>query len=451
MRILGIDIGTTTICAAVVDGSTGDLLESATIPSNAFIETENEWEKIQDCNIISSIVNQLADKFTEKYKPISAIGFTGQMHGIVYTDENGNAVSPLFTWQDGRGDLEYRDGKSYAEYLSDLTGYKLATGFGSVTHFYNQINGLVPKNAKHFCTIHDFMAMKLARLKVPLTHISDAASLGLCKQQYGCFDEEAIKKAGMDPSIYPVIAKENTIGTTAANIPVTVALGDNQASFIGSVRCMEDSVLINIGTGSQISIFSPKFATVKALETRPCVENTFLFVGSGLCGGRSYAILEHFFREIANLAGADCKNMYKYMDKLSEGYRDIKNKLDISTRFSGTRDNPTERGYIKNICIDNLTAQNVVCGFLEGTANELYNQYRDVCGDKKPAMLIGSGNGIRKSPVLQRMFADRFGVDMKVTRYGEEAAYGAALFALVDAGHFGSITEVQKMIKYQDD
>ena len=40
------------------------------------------------------------------------------MHGILYADENGAAVSPLYTWQDERGNLEYKDGATYAEYLN---------------------------------------------------------------------------------------------------------------------------------------------------------------------------------------------------------------------------------------------------------------------------------------------------------------------------------------------
>ena len=44
------------------------------------------------------------------------------MHGIVYIDGHGNALSPLITWQDGRGDLSYRDGLTYAEHLSKASG-----------------------------------------------------------------------------------------------------------------------------------------------------------------------------------------------------------------------------------------------------------------------------------------------------------------------------------------
>ena len=42
--------------------------------------------------------------FFARYPDIERIGVTGQMHGILYLDGEGNAVSPLYTWQDARGD-----------------------------------------------------------------------------------------------------------------------------------------------------------------------------------------------------------------------------------------------------------------------------------------------------------------------------------------------------------
>lgn len=105
-------------------------------------------------------------EFQSQYKDIKGIGITGQMHGIVYTDIQGNAVSPLYTWQDGRGNLNYRENQSYAAYLSDITGCPVATGYGLVTHFYNVQNRLVPTNATKLCTIMDYAVMKLSG-KIP--------------------------------------------------------------------------------------------------------------------------------------------------------------------------------------------------------------------------------------------------------------------------------------------
>ena len=173
MKIIGMDIGTTSICGIVFDTVSQNIIASKTLPNNSFIKTENSYEKIQNPEIIIDTVNEILDGFYSE--DISAIGFSGQMHGIVYTDENSDAVSPLYIWQDERAAKEYINGKSYAEFLGCFAGYGLATDF------YNEKNGLVPENAKYICTIADYAVMKLCGTKKPLVHITNAASLG-------CFD-----------------------------------------------------------------------------------------------------------------------------------------------------------------------------------------------------------------------------------------------------------------------
>ena len=96
----------------------------------------------------------------------------------------------------------FKAGKTYSEYLSETTGYKLAAGFGTVTHFYNLNNSLVPEAARLFCTIHDYVAMKLAGRTIPVMNPTNAASLGLFDMQAGIFDSEAIHKAGMNEAFF---------------------------------------------------------------------------------------------------------------------------------------------------------------------------------------------------------------------------------------------------------
>ena len=67
--------------------------------------TANEWEKIQDAGAIVKKAEKLLDDLLDKYPQTERIGLTGQMHGIVYIDQTGTCVSPLYTWQDGRGSL----------------------------------------------------------------------------------------------------------------------------------------------------------------------------------------------------------------------------------------------------------------------------------------------------------------------------------------------------------
>ena len=42
---------------------------------------------------------------------------------------------------------------------------------------------------------------------------------------------------------------------------------------------------------------------------------------------------------------------------------------------------------------------------------------------------MGSGNGLRKNPLLQTLFSERFQMPLSMTPFEEEAAYGCALYA----------------------
>ena len=45
MEAIGIDIGTTSICGVVIDTENGEVLNSISQNSNAFLKTENDFEK----------------------------------------------------------------------------------------------------------------------------------------------------------------------------------------------------------------------------------------------------------------------------------------------------------------------------------------------------------------------------------------------------------------------
>ena len=429
MKVIGIDIGTTSICGVVLDADNGAVLTSQTEMSDAFINTENTWEKIQDPAKIITIAKNILDGFLEEYKDeVLAIGITGQMHGIVYVDENGDAVSPLYTWQDARGNLPYM-GTTYAKFLGSFSGY------GNVTDFYNKENGLVPEAACTYCTIHDYFGMKICGNRSPVLHASDAASLGLYNASNKSFDYDYNVKVtdGFD-----------IIGTYHG-ISVSVAIGDNQASVFATLS-NENDLLINVGTGSQISIVSDRSIIAENIESRPYVGGKYLIVGSALCGGRAYSILKDFYKKLFESAGIKDIDVYRLMDKMTEGADGT--TLIVDTRFDGTRSNANIRGSIENISIDNFKPKDLTVGVIQGMVDELYDMYAAM-GQKRIG-IVGSGNGIRKNKALIYAAEKTFGGCLKVPAYKEEAACGAALFALV-ACDGRDVADVQKLIRYEGD
>lgn len=427
MKLLGLDIGTTTVSAVVLEG--GKVIASRTLDNGAFLPTPNAWEKIQDVSAIRRAAFSAVEELLGLCPQIGAIGVTGQMHGIVYLDGDAQPVSPLYTWQDGRGDLPYEDDRSYAAWLQRQTGWAVATGYGLVTHFYNLKNGLVPEAAVTFCTIHDYIAMLLCGNDRPLTDVSDAASWGFFDVKEGRFDTDALKKVGMDLSILPQIAQEPRIGSYQ-NIPVYAAIGDNQASFLGATGGERNAMLVNVGTGSQFSAYTPAYMVCPGLETRPFPGGGYLLVGAPLCGGRAYALLERFLRAAAQaMIGQEVDSCYSAMEALLAQGRPA-DLPTVDPRFQGTRQEPGLRGSIQGLSTENFTPRHLIWALMEGMAQELWQLcrlYLNAGGSTAP--LIGSGNGLRKNVYLQDCFSRAFGQTVKMSDCREEAAAGAAMFA----------------------
>lgn len=429
---IGIDIGTTTICGVLADEN-GNVKKSVTLANDSAMEGENQWERMQDAEKIFLRCKEVLEQLQACSGEIGTLGISGQMHGILYVDEEGRAASPLYSWQDGRGGLVFREGKTYSEYLTRITGYQMATGYGLTTHYYNLKNGLVPEGKVKLCTIGDYISMRLSEGKTPIMHKSMAASLGMFDLAKGEFDRAALDKAGIDGSILPKVSgpEQYLSGKNGDKPAIAMALGDNQASFYGAVEegC---TVLINIGTGSQISVLTKSYDESVGVEYRPYVGNSYLIVGSPLCGGASYALLKNFFKETVRLfTGKEPEDIYSFMNQAAEEAYEKEDALEIDTRFLGSRKEPEVRGAVKNISFYNFTPGDFAIGILRGMGMELYEIYQKIPEEyRRTNMITGSGNGIRRNPLLKRVLEDMFGKEIRIPQYEEEAAYGAARYAM---------------------
>ncbi|MCM1135746.1 MAG: FGGY family carbohydrate kinase [Clostridium sp.] len=430
MQAIGIDIGTTTISGVVIDAESRKTLLSKTVENGSFIKTDREWERIQDAELIVEKAGRLLEELLEACEEAGSIGLTGQMHGILYVDKKGKCISPLYTWQDGRGNLAEPGGKSLAEEIYDKSKVTAASGYGLVTHLYNlKKNQTDAEEGAALCTIADYFGMVLTGRRAPLLHVSMADSLGFFDGKKGEFLRDTLVETGVNPAILPDVTKKLEILGRYKGIPVTAAIGDNQAGFLGAVGMEEDTLLVNMGTGGQISVLSDQYFKAPGIEARPYLDGKYLLAGATLCGGRAYAILESFFRSYFLAACGEEKAQYDVMEKLAEqGLADL-DKLRVATTFRGTRTNPELRGSITGIDEDNFTPQALICGVLQGMARELYDLYGLICEGTgiQVKRLIASGNGLRKNRVLWEIFSRIFQAELTLSPCEEEAAYGAAV------------------------
>ena len=415
---LGIDTGTTSISVAAVNEA-HELIESRTVNHEAFIPGSSHESRIQDPSRIHSLAYDILASLTSKHGRPSAIGFTGQMHGILYVNAQGEAVSPLYTWQDTTGNDSLP--------LLREHGLKVSPGYGMATHLHLQKAGKIPHDAVKLSTISDYIAMKLCGNTAPVLSSDMAAS-------WGCFDlnrrefmTDALISAGVNVSYLPEVLKGyEVIGHAMGKIPVICSMGDNQASFNGSVKDRDNTLLLNIGTGSQVSFMTREYVDACGdIELRP-YGDAYVLAGAALCGGRAYAMLERFDREIC---GKECYGMMSSQagEFLSSGLK----AWEVDTRFSGTRSEPGITGSIRGITEENFKPGALTVGVIRGILQELHGMYeamRDLTGGSA-SVLVGSGNGLRKNEIMQRLAGEMFGMRLVIPDTTEEAACGCAICA----------------------
>jgi len=405
MAHFGIDIGTSKICVVALDDNKKIL----------FCESEKNFfdvDKEQNPDRIVAVCKALLQKGKDSVGEVTSIGISNQMHGILYVDKEGNAVSNLYTWQDNKGNLPYRN-TTYVEYITEKTGYKVASGYGLVTHFYLQEKGLIPLKADKILTIGDYLAQKLMGTKAVM-HPTNAASLGLYDIGNDEFDKTALAKLNIDSAYLPEISYHGS---------EIIAIGDNQASFLGAVEDLENSVLVNIGTGSQVSVLTAKTKSDFG-EVRPFDKDKKLLVGAALCGGYAYTILGNFFLSVAKMMGFTPSE-----DIFASMARCVKedSQVQFDTCFLGSRLSPNDRASITNLTEDNFNADNIITACQKGIVKELFDLYLSF-GEKKKKV-IGAGNGIRKNKLMQLTTEKLFGLPFAMTEVTEEAAIGAAVFS----------------------
>lgn len=106
--------------------------------------------------------------------------------------------------------------------------------------------------------------------------------------------------------------------------------------------------------------------------------------------------------------GTGAGSLYAYMQEQAEAFlekygEDAAWKVD--TAFSGTRSDPSRRGMITGIGVENFHPGAMTVGVIRGILEELHNQYEQMCRltGKKAIHLAGSGNGIRRNPLMRKM------------------------------------------------
>ncbi len=430
---IGIDIGTTNITLTALD-LTAQRCPVATSLPNRRIDTGEAFAYAQDPAAIEQSVKQLLSAVTD---PIAAICITGQVHGILYYDDEGTACSPLYTWLDQRA-MEVFDHMSSQEALFEQTGHRLPSGYGLLAHYANRRLGKVPHQAAGFCGILEYIT---ARLIGAVPTLSDPSCLGT----YGGFDpvsssfDHDLLSEVFGTSSYTFLdpcEPFSIAGRTAEGIPVAHAVGDNQAGFFAMVSNWERSALVSIGTSGQISLFSRKSDCPASMELRPFFDHGYLHVGATLTAGKSYETLERLFAQVVRASGFEIDDEAVYAMMRKEAEKIQRSSLSVDPRLTGSRKDPAVRGSISNITLDNLNVGSLVQGTIDGIIAEL-KQFSKEAEQifSSVESIVSTGSAIRKNSLFRQSLATQFSLPSVVAEIDDGAGFGAALIAAVAVGH----------------
>ncbi len=427
MITLGIDIGTTKSAAVICED--GKLLAHFSGVHHAGYGSQST-EKLIDS--AADAVNALPESLRKK---VSAIGITGQMHGVVAWDNSG--CSELENWQ---SDLALKSGT--LERIKSLPGCgKLASGFGFSTLAVPGWLG----SYRHAATIMDYFASLLAGRENAMTAPANAASWGLWLDDSQDWNRDAIRALEIPEDILPEIVPDGTVTGKlcktwseklglSAGIPIYVPVGDNPAAIIGSGGNPETDLYLTVGTGAQLAFIPSGYEQdgCPGLEIRPFHGKREIAISSSLCGGKSLELLADFIKDILHQFSVDLPREAIYK-KISEE-ADSPQGLAVKNSFMGERSDPFLCGSISGISMENLRFHPLCRAWYEGVLNSLLANIPSTVLKSRKRIIV-NGNAIRRSPLFQSVIRETFpGMELVLPELCEEAACGAAILAEAGLG-----------------
>jgi sedoheptulokinase len=469
--VMGVDFGTSKVAAVLVDPGKNRILASS---SRQLAGLPRHPEGVRSEQPVESAASAFEGCMEELVGDggfsLMSIGLTSQMHGILGLDVDGRPGTPLVTWQDGRGLEPQENGMTLLDEMKHRGGPRpIASGYGVVTLYDWKKRGLLEHIAQ-VCTIADYFGMVISGSQRASIDFTMAESLGTFDVRGSVWDEQYLNALGISPTVLPrLLPPTSALGKLEkaaagrfhlepfTGTPVAVAIGDNQASFIGSVKDYFATLLVNIGTASQVSF------AVRSLEDenlhpsaidgydvilRPFVDGGFLVAGNALSGGATYTTLRNFLAAIGRdifdrEAPPDLWDRMNSLAARSGG----SGGLRVETLFAGKRSDPDVRGSISGISSTNFMPDQLLYATLEGIVRVM----RELVGDavsERMTLLVGSGNGMRKNELLRDITSRIFRRELRVPRYEEEAAVGAAINGAVAAGVFSGFSDSVSLVQY---
>jgi xylulokinase len=271
---LGLDIGTSSIKAVLVN-DTQKLLAEASSPVEVS-RPQPLWSEQAPEDWWQAVLLSIAEiraSAPEAFGQLAAIGLSGQQHGAVLLDKNGQVLRPAILWNDGRSGEECRElMDAVPDFLQRASNLSMA-GFTAPKLLWVK---------KHEPAIFAATAMVLLpkdyiRFRLTGDYVGDMSDAGgtlwhdVARRDW---DDVLLKATGLDRSHMPRLIEGSAPSGTltaelrrewslTADVVVAGGAGDNAASAIGVGAVNAGEGLMSVGTSGVI------FAVTDQLVSRP--------------------------------------------------------------------------------------------------------------------------------------------------------------------------------------
>lgn len=307
---LGIDIGSTHSKALFLNSDRQPIAHaSVTTPTYSYTGPDGasrcEVDLAEVMQVVVDLVGQLRNSCPGA--AVTAIGVTGQMHGLGLVDANGAPLGRFITWQDQRTLAAEGDDPSairtLAEHLGDRTpsGARLRPGMTGPLLVWVTRAGLASREA-HATTLPDSVAAALTGTPI-VTDPTNATATGVFDPETLRWCNDVLDRVGVSPALLPTVVPTGSVAGhlrkpwsdrmgLPAGIPVLVGLGDFQ-SAVHAMNPRVGDLVVNVGTGAQVCMRATRTGAVPGYEARPAADAGYLICASGLRGGSVLATFDN--------------------------------------------------------------------------------------------------------------------------------------------------------------
>jgi xylulokinase len=459
--MLGIDVGTTGTRAVIVHPD-GHVVGAATGPHQPMRMPKPGWaeqdpEDWWQATLVA--IRAALEQAGLKGPDIAALGFSGQMHGVVLLDQSLAVLRPALIWCDQRSSAQcdWITQRVGLDRLIQLVSNPALTGFSAPKLLWvRDHEPRLYERAAHFLLPKDFVRLRLTGEFA--SDVSDASGTLLFDVTNRRWSQEMLEALDLNarqlprvyesPEITGGISRETAVLTgLTAGTPVVAGAGDQAASAVGNGIVLPGLASATLGTSGVIFSYTDS----PILDPRGRI-HTFCHAVPGkwhVMGVTQGAGLSlRWFRDnlgaaeqwYASRADAD---VYDLIIKEAEKVPPGSDGLLWLPYLMGERTphlDPLARGMWFGLTAAHTRAH-LVRSILEGVAFSLRDSLEIFQELHIPVEEIRlSGGGSRSFPWRQ-IQADIFGLDVVTLRTSEGSAFGAALLAGVGAKIYSSVQE----------